>query len=155
LSQPPKEGSSEHAGGSGPPVSVLAVDDHEIFRRAARNLIAATPGFEQVGEAASGTEALDLVADLHPDLVLIDVRMPDIGGIETARRLTRADPDVTVVLISFEEVPELPLSVASVGAAAYIRKQELSPRTLRDLWSAHGRRGDGEPDPRGPDQASP
>jgi two-component system, NarL family, invasion response regulator UvrY len=122
------------------PVTVLAVDDQEVFRRTARSLIAATPGFEQVGEAASGREALELAADLHPDLVLVDVRMPGMDGIETARRLAGADPDVTVVLISLEEIPQLPSSIDSVGAAAYLRKQDLSTRTLRELWSAHGPR---------------
>ena len=120
------------------PVTVLAVDDQEVFRRAARSLIAATPGFEQVGEAASGPEALELVAELRPDLVLLDVRMPGMDGIETARRLSGADPDATVVLISLEELPELPSALASVGAAAYLRKQDLSTRALRELWSAHG-----------------
>ena len=60
-------------------VTVLAVDDQEVFRRAVRELIAATEGFEQVGEAASGREALALAAALHPDLVLLDVRMPGHG----------------------------------------------------------------------------
>jgi DNA-binding NarL/FixJ family response regulator len=122
------------------PITVLAVDDQEVFRRTARSLIAATPGFEQVGEAASGPEALELAADLHPDLVLVDVRMPGMDGIETARRLAGADPGAMVVLISLEEVPELPSSVASVGAAAYLRKQDLSTRTLRQLWRACRRR---------------
>jgi DNA-binding NarL/FixJ family response regulator len=121
-------------------VTVLAVDDQKIFRRAAHSLIAATPGFEQVGEAASGAEALKLAADLRPDLVLVDVRMPDMDGIETARRLAAADPEATVVLIPLDEVPELPSSVTSVGAAAHIRKQDLSPTKLTELWRDHGRR---------------
>ena len=75
------------------PVTVLAVDDQEIFRRAARSLIAATPGFEQVGEASSGAEALTLAADLRPNLVLVDVRMPGMDGLETARRLADSEPD--------------------------------------------------------------
>jgi two-component system, NarL family, invasion response regulator UvrY len=117
-------------------VTVLAVDDQETFRRAARSLIGATPGFEQVGEAASGPEALELAADLRPDLVLVDVRMPGMDGIETARHLADADPDVMVVLISLEELPALP----SVGAAAHLRKQDLSTRALLNLWSDHRRR---------------
>jgi two-component system, NarL family, invasion response regulator UvrY len=120
-----------------PSVTVLAVDDQAVFRRAARSLIAATPGFEQVGEAASGAEALELAAQLHPDLVLVDVRMPGMDGIETARRLAQADPRPVVVLISVEAVPELPASVSEVGAAAHVRKQDLSVRTLGQLWNAH------------------
>jgi two-component system, NarL family, invasion response regulator UvrY len=135
------KGSSDRASttGRGPPagaVTVLAVDDQETFRRAARSLIAATPGFEQVGEAASGPEALELAADLRPDLVLVDVRMPGMDGIETARHLADTDPGAMVVLISLEELPDLP----SVGAAAYLRKQDLSTRALLDLWSGHRRR---------------
>jgi two-component system invasion response regulator UvrY len=127
------------ARGRAPPagtVTVLAVDDQATFRRAARSLIAATPGFEQVGEAASGPEALKLAADLRPDLVLVDVRMPGMDGIETARQLVDADPGAVVVLTSLEELPELP----SVGAAAYLRKQDLSTHALLDLWSGHRRR---------------
>jgi DNA-binding NarL/FixJ family response regulator len=121
-----------------PSVTVLAVDDQPIFRRAARSLIAATPSFEQVGEAASGPEALELAAELHPDLVLVDVRMRGMDGIETARRLRELDPHTVVVLISVEEVPNLPASLGAVGAAAFMRKQDLSARTLGALWEAHG-----------------
>jgi DNA-binding NarL/FixJ family response regulator len=118
------------------PVTVLAVDDQAVFLRAAHDLIAATPGFEQVGEATSGPQALELAADLRPDLVLLDVRMPGMDGLETARRLLASDPHAVVVLISLEEVPELQ-SAAAVGVAAHVRKQELSKRTLQDLWAAH------------------
>jgi DNA-binding NarL/FixJ family response regulator len=119
-------------------VRVLAVDDQAIFLRTVRSLIAATPGFEQVGEALSGPAALELAAELHPDLVLLDVRMPGMDGLETARQLVQADPSTVVVLISLEEVPELPSSAADAGAAAYVRKQDLSTRTLRQLWLTRG-----------------
>jgi two-component system, NarL family, invasion response regulator UvrY len=115
-------------------VTVLAVDDQAIFLRTARSLIAATPGFEQVGEASSGAEALELATELHPDLVLLDVRMPGMDGLETARRLVEVEPDTTVVLISLEEIPALPSTLGDAGAAAYVRKQDLSTRTLRELW---------------------
>jgi two-component system invasion response regulator UvrY len=115
-------------------VTVLTVDDQRVFLRTARSLIAATPGFEQVGEAASGEEALELVAALRPDLVLVDVRMPGMDGVETAHRLTEADPDTTVVLISLDEVPQLASAVTRAGAAGYIRKQDLSTRSLAELW---------------------
>jgi DNA-binding NarL/FixJ family response regulator len=118
-------------------VTVLTVDDKAIFRRVARSLIEATAGFEQVGEAASGAEALRLAPDLHPDLVLVDVRMRGMDGIETARHLAEVAPDAVVVLISMEEVPELRSLMAAVGAAAYVRKQDLSARKLREVWAAH------------------
>jgi DNA-binding NarL/FixJ family response regulator len=118
-------------------VTVLTVDDQRIFLRTARSLIEATPGFEQVGEAASGEEALELAAHLRPDLVLVDVRMPGMDGVETARRLTEADPATTVVLISLEEVPQLSTAVDRAGAAGYIRKQDLSTRSLAELWDRY------------------
>jgi two-component system, NarL family, invasion response regulator UvrY len=120
-------------------VTVLAVDDHPIFLRAAQQLIADTPGFRQVGEATSGREGLEMAAAVHPDLVLIDVRMPEMDGIETARRILALDARAVVVLVSLEETPELPASLAALGAAVYLRKQDLSTRTLRDIWAAYGR----------------
>jgi DNA-binding NarL/FixJ family response regulator len=121
-------------------VTVLAVDDQPIFLRTARSLIAATPGFEQVGEAVSGEEAIELAELLNPDLVLVDVRMPGMDGIETARRLTSRDPHPVVVLVSLEEMPEAS-QAADTGVAACMRKQELSTRTLQEMWRSVGRRG--------------
>jgi DNA-binding NarL/FixJ family response regulator len=120
------------------PVTVLAVDDQAIFLRAARELIAATPGFAQVGEAESGAEALELATELRPDLVLLDVRMPGMDGIETAQRLMECHPDAVVVLISLDDVP-IEASPDGFGVAAHLRKQDLSTRALLDLWAAHGR----------------
>ena len=122
-------------------VTVLAVDDQAVFRHTARELIAATEGFQQLAEAASGPQALRLAALLHPDLVLLDVRMPGMDGIETARRLVEQDPDVVVVLVSLEARVDLPSSVETAAAAAHIRKHQLTPRALRALWRAHGRDG--------------
>jgi DNA-binding NarL/FixJ family response regulator len=122
------------------PVRVLAVDDQEVFLSAARSLIAATPDFEHVGDASSGHEALELVPKLRPDLILLDVRLPDMDGLETARRLAESDHDAVVVLISLDEVPELPARLRSVGAAAFVRKQDLSTRRLADLWAEHSSR---------------
>jgi len=119
-------------------VTVLTVDDQAVFLGAAHELIDATPGFEELGQAASGAEALALAAELGPDLVLLDVRMPGMDGIETARRLLAADPGIVVVLISTEPRADLPSSLDSAGAAAYLRKQELSPASLRRVWEAHG-----------------
>jgi CheY-like chemotaxis protein len=122
-----------------PPVTVLAVDDQAVFLRAASELIAATPGFEEVAQATSGPEALERAAELHPDLVLLDVRMPGMDGIETARQLQESGSDAVVVLVSLEQVPDLPSSITSVGAATYLRKQELTKRALHDIWATHGR----------------
>ena len=114
-------------------VKVLTVDDQAVFRRVARALVAATPGFENVGQARSGREALRLADELAPDLVLLDVRMPGMDGIETARHLTAAHPSTVVVLVSVEELPAL----QDVPRAAHLRKRDLSTHALRSVWDAN------------------
>jgi DNA-binding NarL/FixJ family response regulator len=120
-------------------VRVLTVDDQELFRRVADDVIAATPGFEAVGEATSGEEALDAVERLAPQLVLCDVRMPGLDGLEVARRLAATHPETVVVLISIGEHADLP-SAAQLGETVpLVRKQDFGPMLLRRLWREHGR----------------
>jgi two-component system, NarL family, invasion response regulator UvrY len=121
-----------------PAVQVLTVDDQAVFRRVACDVITATVGFESAGVAESGEAAVAAVERLRPDLVLLDVRMPGIGGIEAARRITSAHPDTVVVLISIEEPDELALGEGRCGAAALVRKQDFGPTLLRRLWMDHG-----------------
>ena len=118
-------------------VTVLTVDDQAVFRRAARELIAATPGFEEIGQASSGPEALELAAERRPDLVLLDVRMPGMDGIETARRLLESESDAVIVLISLEEFPDAATGLE--GVATTVRNQDLSRRALQGIWTAYGR----------------
>jgi DNA-binding NarL/FixJ family response regulator len=120
-------------------VRVLMVDDQAVSRAAAHDVIAATPGFEALAEAASGGEALTLSATLEPDLVLIDVRMPGMDGIETARRLCDAHPQAVVVLISHEDPVDVDALSGGSGAAAALRKQDFCPATLRQLWDTYRR----------------
>jgi two-component system, NarL family, invasion response regulator UvrY len=119
-------------------VRVLTVDDQAVFRSVARDVILATPGFEAAGEAGSGEEALAEVARLHPDMVLIDVRMPGMGGIEAARRIVATHPETVVVLISIEDPEEVGSGARQSGAAELVRKQDFGPGLLRRLWDAHG-----------------
>lgn len=118
---------------TGPPVGVVVVDDQAPFRRAARAVVGATSGFELVAEAASGEEAVELARSLEPDLVLLDIHMPGIGGIEASRRIAGfADGAVTVLLSSYREA-DLPGEARSCGAAAYVHKEDFGPRVLRAL----------------------
>jgi two-component system, NarL family, invasion response regulator UvrY len=119
-------------------VDVLTVDDQEVFRAVAREVIDSTPGFDPALEAASGEEALELLVEASPALALVDVRMPGMDGVETTRRLIAAAPGLVVVLVSVEEPSNLPSGVGCCGAAALVRKQELRPALLRELWAAYG-----------------
>ena len=125
-----------HEPDSRPPdsVGVLIVDDQPPFLVAARRLIASTPGFEFVGEATSGEGAVTLAEALHPDLVLMDVRMPGLGGLGAARRITAARSASAVVLVSTdpEDVPAA--AAEGCGALAVIGKQHLRPSFLTALW---------------------
>jgi len=116
-------------------VRVLVVDDQAVFRQAAREVLTATPGFELVAEAASGRQALAAAEQLRPDLVLLDVRMAEMDGVETAARLRSADHPPVVVLISVEEPRDVP-AARSCGAATFIRKQDFGPALLRRIWRA-------------------
>jgi len=122
-----------------PTVSVMVVDDQSVFRHIARAVVDATAGFEPVGDAACGAEALASADQLHPDLVLMDVHMPDMNGFEAARRLTECHPDSVVVLFSLDDIEGLESVVTSCGASAFLRKQDLLPRTLHTIWATHGR----------------
>jgi DNA-binding NarL/FixJ family response regulator len=117
---------------------VLVVDDQAVFRQVARDVVEATPGFEAVGEASGGQEALRAVESLAPGLVLLDVRMPEMNGIEVARRLTATHPETVVVLVTIEDVADVPSTAGLCGAVALVRKEELGPRLLSSLWARHG-----------------
>jgi DNA-binding NarL/FixJ family response regulator len=119
----------------------MVVDDQLVFRHVARDVVeAASPDFVLLGEASSGAHALALVGDLHPDLVLVDVRMEGMDGIETSKRLTAEHPEAVVVLITVEDPLNLPAAVGFCGASDLVRKQDFRPSLLRRLWRAHGER---------------
>jgi DNA-binding NarL/FixJ family response regulator len=122
------------AGPDGPPPrSVLVVDDQAPFRSAARAVLRRLEGFEFAGEASSGPEAIELVNRLHPALVLMDINMPEMTGIEATRQIMAAHPDVVVILCSTYDAADLPPGAAASGAAAYVNKERLAADTIRQL----------------------
>ena len=115
-------------------VRVLVVDDQAPFRMAARMVLKRAEGFELVGEAATGEESVELVAELTPDLVLMDINMPGINGIEATRQIVAAAPKTVVFLCSTYQLGDLPPDAKTSGARAYVNKEELGPGVLSQLW---------------------
>jgi DNA-binding NarL/FixJ family response regulator len=115
---------------------VLIVDDQLPFRLAARAVLRRTEGFEFVDEATSGEEAVEKAAALRPELVLMDINMPGISGIEATRQIVAGDPSAVVFLCSTYQLSDLPPDATTSGARAYVNKEELGPEVLTDLWAA-------------------
>ena len=111
---------------------ILIVDDKLRFRAAARSWLA-RGGFDVVGEAADGAEALEAAAQLRPDVVLLDVRLPDTDGFEIAARLALSGDSPTVVLTSSRDAADFGDLVARSGARGFIPKAELSGPALAEL----------------------
>ncbi len=114
--------------------SVLAVDDQPVFLRAVRELINATAGMFVVAEAGRGEEAVERAESLRPDLVLMDVYMPGLGGVEAAREIKAAHPSTVIALLSTTHPDELSCRGTSCPADALIWKSDLRPGVLEEIW---------------------
>ncbi|WP_051426424.1 response regulator [Jiangella gansuensis] len=130
-------GSAQSPHAEAPPaaVGVLVVDDQQPFLSVARFVVGATPGFRVVGEATSGEDALDQAAALRPELVLMDINLPGVSGIEATRRLLAAAPGTVVVLMSTYPAADLPRDARTCGARAYVNKEDLTPDVLVAVMS--------------------
>ena len=126
-----------------PPVTVLVVDDQAPFRFAARNVVKRAEGFEIVGEASTGEEGVEMVDELQPDLVLMDINMPGINGVEATRRIVASRPGTVVFLCSTYQLADLPPDAPTSGARAYVNKEALAPEVLRRLWDERAEPVDG------------
>jgi DNA-binding NarL/FixJ family response regulator len=121
-----------------PAGAVLIVDDQRPFRAAARAVIDPAPDFTVVGEAESGEEAVIAVARWHPDVVLMDVNLPGISGIEATRQVLAAGSSTQVVLMSTYPAVDLPADAWTCGALAVVLKEDLTVDVLRRLWTPTG-----------------
>lgn len=104
-------------------IRILLADDHRLIREGLRGLLASNPDVEVVGEAAGGAEALELAADLNPDVVLLDVRTPDMNGHEVARELVRVAPDARPIALSMYSDPPLVAAMLDAGCRGYLLKE--------------------------------
>lgn len=117
-------------------VDVLIVDDQSLFRSVARTVVRLVGGWRVVGEAGSGEDAVATAAAVRPGVVLMDINLPGISGIEATRKILDRTPDTTVILLSTYATDDLPADAATCGAAGYIRKDDLTPAVLRELLPA-------------------
>ena len=115
-------------------VRVLIVDDHESFRRAAQAVVLGTAGFEVAGEAADGEASIEAAGILRPDIILMDVNLPGISGVEATRQIRSVLPRVVVLLLSARDTDEFDRVAEACGAAGYLAKARLSPEQLIELW---------------------
>ena len=119
-------------------VSVMIVDDQSPFRDAARAVVSRVDGFELVAEVESGEDAVATSEQIHPDLVLMDINMGALNGIDATRLIVDAHPETKVILVSTYDLDDLPPGARTSGAMAYVNKDELSPRVVRRLWESGG-----------------
>ena len=119
-------------------VRVLIVDDQEPFRSAARMVVELTDGFEVVGEAETGEASIDAARNLRPDLVLMDVNLPGIDGLDASAKIRAGEEPPVVFLVSTYDADVYASRIPASGAAAYLSKGTFAPDTLLEAWGQHG-----------------
>jgi DNA-binding NarL/FixJ family response regulator len=118
-------------------ISVLVAEDHTIVRQGIRALLESDPALRVVGEAATGRQALQLAGELHPDVVLMDIAMPTLNGLEATRQIVRAHPDIKVLILSSYSDDEYVRKVLEVGASGYLIKQIAAQELVAAVHEAH------------------
>jgi DNA-binding NarL/FixJ family response regulator len=114
------------------PIRIVVVDDHEVARRGIRSVLSGNPDVEVVCETADGEEAVDKARELRPDIVLMDISLPGISGIEAARNIRRVSPESRIIFVSQHDSVRVAKDALSVGAMCYVVKSDAG----RDLLPA-------------------
>ena len=115
------------------PLRVLIADDHPLFRDGMRGLLESVPDTEVVGEASDGEEAVRLAATLQPDVILMDLNMPGLDGIEATRRIVHASPRANVLVVTMYEDDESVFAALRAGARGYLLKGASQVETMRAI----------------------
>ncbi|MCM0612197.1 UvrY/SirA/GacA family response regulator transcription factor [Marinobacter sediminum] len=118
-------------------IRVLVVDDHELVRSGISRMLADNPDLEVIGQASSGEDAIEFVRKDQPDIVLMDIRMPGIGGLEATRRILRIDDSIRIIVVTAFADDPYPTRVMQSGAAAYITKGADIKEMVRAIRMAH------------------
>jgi DNA-binding NarL/FixJ family response regulator len=113
------------------PIHVLIADDHVLYREVVRKMLSVAPDIEIVGEAANGTEAITQALALQPDIILMDLKMPGLNGIEATRRILYASPRIGVLVITMFETDETVFAAMRAGARGYLLKDADQEEVLR------------------------
>jgi DNA-binding NarL/FixJ family response regulator len=126
-----------------PPARLLIVDDHDLIRESTQLMLEGEPDLEVVGEAVNGRHALELCRQLRPDLVLMDVRMPEMDGLTATREIKKEMPAISVLVVSAYESEDYRREAASAGATDYILKDAERRQLLEAVRAALGQRSKG------------
>lgn len=118
-------------------ITVLIVDDHELVRAGIRSLLSGVNGIKVVGEAANGEDAVKLAREKHPNVILMDVRMPGFGGLEATRKILRIDPDIKVIALTVYGEEPFPSKLLQAGAAGYLTKGSGLDEMVQAIHSVH------------------
>ncbi len=119
-------------------INVLLVDDHDLVRIGIRRLLGDVNGIKVVGEAKSGEEAVRIARELKPHVVLMDVKMPGIGGLEATRKLLRADPEVKIIAVTVYGEEPFPSRLLQAGAVGYITKGSSLDEMVQAIRTVYG-----------------
>ena len=114
-------------------IKIMLVDDHELVRTGVRRLLEDNPDLEIVGEASSGEEAISHIKELNPDVVLMDLNMPGIGGLETTKKIKHFAPHIRIIIVTMVDDTMFPQRLLKAGASGYLTKGAKSEEIMRAI----------------------
>ncbi len=118
-------------------INVILVDDHEVFREGISKILGDVPGIKVLGQARTGEEAVQMMRKMHPNVVVMDVKMPGIGGFEATRKLLRIDPDLKILVLTTCTNDTYPARLLQLGAAGYLTKGSNTEEMVQAIRAVH------------------
>ena len=121
-----------------PTIKVLIVDDNAKFKKSVKNLLSNEQDIEVIGEAREGKEAILKTKELKPDIVLMDVRMPEMGGIEATRRISQIMPETKIIILTIYDIDEYRNAATNSGAVAFVLKKFMRNELVQNIRDVFG-----------------